>query len=91
VLPFIAHPKPGESPEGSRIIETKFVNGIYEISFEGKSGSSEEFKVYINNSKIKEVINAKLLSQDNRIFKFSLDFPETDSKYATKTVKILTD
>ena len=91
VLPFIAHPKPGESPEGSRIIETKFVNGIYEISFEGKSGSSVEFEVYINSSKIKEVINAKLISQDDRIFRFSLDFPETDSKYATKTVKILTD
>jgi len=91
VLPLLTHPKAGDSPEGMRIIDTKFENGIYEISFQGKSGSSDEFKVYINSSKIKEVINAKLLSQDNRIFRFSLDFPETDSKYATKTVKILTD
>jgi len=89
VLPFITHPKPGDSPEGLRIVNTKFENGIYEISFQGKSGSSEEFEVFINSPKIKNVINAKLTAQKGRICRFSFDFPETDSKYATQKVKIL--
>ncbi len=89
ILPLISHPKPGDLPEGTRILKSNFENGIYEISFEGKSGSSEEFDVFVNSDKIKEVINAKFISQDDRIFRFRLDFPEIDSKYSTQKVKIL--
>ncbi len=89
VLPLIAHPKPGDSPEGIRIVSSNFENGIYEISFQAKSGSSEEFEVFVNSRKIKDVVNAKLMSQHDRIFRFGLDFPEIDSKYSTQKVKIL--
>ena len=89
ILPLISYPKPGDSPEGTRILIANFENGIYEINFQGRSGSSDEFEVFVNSKKIKDAINAKLIGQHDRIFRFSLNFPETDSKYATQKVKIL--
>ena len=88
IIPVVNHPKPGEKSKGFRIISNKLEGNKYILLLQGLSGEQEEFDVYINNQKIKEIKNAVLDSQDGKIFKFKIDFPEVDSKYAKVFVEI---
>jgi glycogen debranching enzyme len=91
ILPHIAQPKPGSSPEGLRIISETRDGKVYTIEFQSMSGAREEFEVYINDHNAVKTEKAELLSRDGNIYRFQVDFPEVDGKYAFQTVRIFLD
>jgi len=91
VLPHITKPKPGDKPEGFRIISEKRNAKIYEIKMQARSGAREEFYVYINDHHAVKIEKAELIKRNGNIYHFRTDFPEVDSKYAFQTVKIYLD
>jgi glycogen debranching enzyme len=91
ILPYIAQPKPGSSPEGLRVISDNLDGKIYTIEFQATSGSREEIEVYIDGHNAVKTEKAELLFRAGNIYRFRVDFPEVDSKYAFQTVRIFLD
>jgi hypothetical protein len=91
ILPVITHPIPGKKSEGFRIISANMVENSYVIVLEGKSGTHEEFEVYINDRKPLVIENAGLIGFDGDIYKISTVFPDNDKKYVRQYVKLFFD
>jgi len=91
VLPCIPNPKPGDSPEGLRIVSDRRNGNIYTIEFQALSGAREEFEIYINDHNAVKMEKAELISRNGNIYKFRVDFSEVNNKYAFQTVRIFLD
>jgi hypothetical protein len=85
VLPVIADPRPGDVPEGIRIINSKLSGTEYRIDLEGKQGTSGTFEVY-SAMPPGTARNAKFLGSAGKIFLYSVDFEKDGNKYIKKTV-----
>ncbi|OYT13100.1 MAG: hypothetical protein B6I19_06870 [Bacteroidetes bacterium 4572_114] len=90
-LPLIHHPKPGCLPEGLRIISEKRKGKVYKLKLQARPGAHEEFEVYINDHNAVKTEKAELINKNGNIYRFGVNFPEVDSKYAFQTVRIYLD
>jgi len=86
LLPVESDPKPGEPSEGLRIIETHISRSGYQVTVEGKSGSSGIIEIYSPASPMEIAENARFLDQKNGIYRFAVDFEKSTDKYVEKNV-----
>jgi hypothetical protein len=86
VLPVMAYPKPGDPASGLRIISSGLKGDQYVIDIEGKPGSTDSFKVYINNQEIEEIKNGKILGKKGNIVDIEVAFEAGTSLYGNKSV-----
>ncbi|MDP1623824.1 MAG: GH116 family glycosyl hydrolase [Bacteroidales bacterium] len=88
VLPVVLNPKPGDAAEGFRILSTFLSESLYQVETEGKSGSSDTLEFWSGEGKLLHAENARFLDQTGNIYRFSVDFDRSESKYVTKTITI---
>jgi hypothetical protein len=88
VLPVIAYPKPGDPAAGLRIISSGLKGNQYIVELEGKPGSTESVKLYINNQEIGKIENGKILGEKGNIFDIEVTFEAVDTPYSNKSVII---
>ena len=91
VLPVYENPKPGWKSYGFRVLDDLLDDKIYTIQFEGKPEARETFSVYINGKAPVKVEKAEMISREGNIFTYRVDFPDGDSKYVSRSVKIFLD
>ena len=88
VLPLVAKPKPGDSAEGMRIISTLLAGNRYQVEVEGKTGTSGILEFWSGEQDLLQAENGRFLGQAGHVYRFSIDFERSESKYVTKTITI---
>lgn len=88
VLPVVADPKPGDAAEGLRILSTRMVGKRYQVEIEAKSGSSGMLEFWSGEEDLSQAENARFIDQTGRIFRFSVDFAPSESKYVYRIVSL---
>jgi hypothetical protein len=88
VLPVVADPKPGDAAEGLRILSTRMTGKRYQVEIEGKSGSSGMLEFWSGEEDLSQAENARFIDQTGRIFRFSVDFDRSESKYVSRIVTL---
>ncbi|MCL5028723.1 MAG: GH116 family glycosyl hydrolase [Bacteroidetes bacterium] len=89
VLPAVAHPIPGDSSEGFRILSSSLSRNIYSVEVQGKPEHDEILKIYSSTDQIKSVDGGEKMSYKNHVYSIRVIFPESEEKYVNKTIKIL--
>jgi glycogen debranching enzyme len=85
-LPAISHPKPGDSSEGLRIINTSYLKGTYTVETEGISGKQYFLDIWTANPEKYKAEGAEIAGISGNIISLKLDLPDTGTKYAKKDV-----
>ena len=86
VLPAVTDPKPGDPSEGMRILADNLSGSLYEVEVEGKSGSTGILEFWCGGRGDYTAENARFLDRSGQIFRFTVDFERSESRYLTKTV-----
>ncbi len=86
VLPAIAHPIPGDSSEGFRILSSQLNGNEYSAEVQGKPKHDEILKIYSPADQIKTVNGGKKLSYENHVYSIRVFFPESKERYLNKTI-----
>ena len=89
VLPVKVDPKPGDQSAGLRLISSGLTGNKYIVELEGKSGSTESFKLYINDQEIEKIENGKIVGKPGNIVDVEVAFEAGVSPYCNKSVIIL--
>lgn len=87
VLPKTYNPKPGESPEGLRIVDYYSDNGNCIVTVEGLSGSEESFEYYTAEA-YNKLSEGTLTPKDGNVYEVSIKFDEKPGKYSIKQIVI---
>ena len=87
-MPVAENPKPGDKPEGLRVISDEMNDQGYAVTLQGKSGESYEFRVWTDENDITSVENAVIVSRQGNLTTINVDFPPADQKYTFKVVTI---
>jgi len=88
VIPSVLNPKPGDKTSGFRILSSSLQDKQFSINFQGESGNSEVFEVYINDYKIKNVENAKLISRNGNLYRYEIKFRASKLMYVFTDVRL---
>ena len=88
VLPVVSDPRPGDAAEGMRIISSQLIGNRYQVELEGKAGSSGNIEFWSGDQDLLKAENARFLDQTGRVYRFSVDFQRSESKYVNKTVTV---
>jgi hypothetical protein len=88
VIPLVSAPKPGQLGEGFRLLKEEFKGKEYNLKFEGRSGSKQEFQIYIADNKIGKISGGQLVSNENNIITIRIEFPGNTDKYIEKSVSV---
>jgi hypothetical protein len=88
VLPVIAETRPGGPASGLRLISSGLAVNQYIVELEGKSGSTENIKVYINDQEIEKIENARITGKKDNVIVLEVYFDTVTSPYCNKSVII---
>ena len=88
VLPVIAETRPGGPASGLRLISSGLAVNQYIVELEGKSGSTENIKVYINDQEIEKIENARITGKKGNVIDLEVYFDTVTSPYCNKSVII---
>jgi hypothetical protein len=90
-LPAISHPKPGDSSEGLRILNTSYSKGEYKITVEGLSKKRYELKVWAANPENYKVDGTEIAAISGNIISLKLTLPDQGTKYAKSIIILSSD
>jgi glycogen debranching enzyme len=85
-LPIVSSPQPGDRSEGFRIISTSFADSSYTVTLQGPRASSKEFSVWASEPHKVLADGAVIHKMEGNIITLTIDFPDLETDYATKTV-----
>ncbi|MCX6285800.1 MAG: GH116 family glycosyl hydrolase [Bacteroidetes bacterium] len=88
VLPVVTDPKPGNSAEGLRIIDSGLSGNVYSILAENKAGTSGEIMLRVNDQDIDHIDNAVLLTKSGNIYTIRILFPDQGKMFTQVPLKI---
>jgi len=88
VLPLVPKPKPGNTSRGFRLLNHQLISNEYKLTFEGKSGNSETFKLYCPQWQVVKVTGAELVNQKENVYTYNLAFA-TGPGYQVKEITFL--
>jgi hypothetical protein len=89
VLPIIQDPKPGYPAEGLRIIASHLKGNKYIMELEGRSGTSEEIKVFLRGQEIESIENGEMVEYSDSCIRIKLKFGNNGLKYNRRSVVII--
>ncbi len=88
VLPAVAHPIPGDSSEGFRILSSSLSGNIYSVEVQGKPIHDEILKIYSSTDQITSVDGGEKLSYKNHVYSIKVIFPNSGEKYLNKKITV---
>jgi len=84
VVPSVTDPKPGDPPEGLRVISSAWKEGFYQVETEAPAGSSAMLDIWSESRLIAE--DATFISAWSGVQRFRVDFEPAGQKYTVRTV-----
>ncbi len=92
VVPAMPRPEPGDSSAGHRIVSAGLRDGVYEVTVEGRAGTTAEVEVRTFDRGITRVENALIADAPGKgRYRLEVKFPPAGTAYATTIVRIRTD
>jgi glycogen debranching enzyme len=88
VLPVTTENKPGDKAAGLRLISSRLTENQYIVELEGKPGSTELIRIYINGQEIEKTENGKIIRKKGNIVDIEVVFEAGIASYSNKTVTI---
>lgn len=88
VLPLILDPKPEDESKDFRIIDDQLMDNEYQISMQGKSGSSINIFIYAKDWEIKKTKNATIIGKEGDIYEIQVKLKDTGENYSEQIITL---
>jgi hypothetical protein len=87
MIPLMPKPMPDESSKGYRIIDANLDGEKYQVTLQGKSGSTGVFEMMIFDQSVKSVEGAQIKSlNDNGVLQLDVPFNRSRQKFVSISV-----